>query len=67
MSKFEVDLKGDWFVSCLEMELTGFGLDLVELESTDDIVIGVGLGTFADIRVEPEEDKKDVMIASVRV
>ena len=50
-----------------EIELTGVGLDLVELESIGDIVLGVGLGAFADIRVEPEDDKKDVIMASVLV
>ena len=39
-------------------KLTGFGLDLVVLESKENIVLCVELRDFADILVESEDDKK---------
>ena len=55
---FEVSLSDDCSVWCSEKKLTCFGLDLVVLESNENIMLCVELRDFADILVESEDDKK---------
>ena len=42
--------------------LTGLGLDLLELESKDDIVLGVGLRSLNDVSTESEDVDFDCIV-----